>query len=447
MIERVRLRGFKSFEDVEVKLQPLSVLVGANATGKSNFLDALHLLSRIAQAESLNDAFDAPYRGTALESFHFGPDGVKGLLDQETASFTIEVDIEISDVVVETVRKQIRNSPTSYYEEAISSSDSSSSEVQESTTDSALDKYHRHLRYRIVLSIEPATGTLRIEEEYLAALEENGSLADRPPFAKMPEDRLKVRSDRPGSPLKFDTYPKQSLLSVKLNPLNFRHIVALREELSRFSFYYFEPREQMRERRPIREVDDVGMRGEDLAPFLNTLKNRHPRQFENLEKSLSTIVESVDGIDVGRTDAGQVELSIVEDSTPIPARLVSDGTLRILGLLCLSAMKEPPSLVGFEEPETGVTPRKIGLIARFLEARTRPKTSQYVVTTHSPLLADHLPTESILVCRKDGDATTIQSLSDIGWGPPSPDRVSIEKVLQENPERSFSSLLLRGDLQ
>ena len=46
MLERLRLTDFKSFVDEEVELAPLTLLVGANATGKSNFLDALRFLQQ-----------------------------------------------------------------------------------------------------------------------------------------------------------------------------------------------------------------------------------------------------------------------------------------------------------------------------------------------------------------------------------------------------------------
>ena len=42
MLRRVHIKGYKSLADAEVFLQPLSVLFGPNAAGKSNFLDALH---------------------------------------------------------------------------------------------------------------------------------------------------------------------------------------------------------------------------------------------------------------------------------------------------------------------------------------------------------------------------------------------------------------------
>lgn len=45
MLKRVKIQGYKSLVDVEVHLRPLSVLSGPNASGKSNFLDALQFLS------------------------------------------------------------------------------------------------------------------------------------------------------------------------------------------------------------------------------------------------------------------------------------------------------------------------------------------------------------------------------------------------------------------
>jgi predicted ATPase len=226
---------------------------------------------------------------------------------------------------------------------------------------------------------------------------------------------------------------------------HYPHMVAMREELSRWLFYYFEPRERMRKPTPVREVNHIGMMGEELAAFLNTLKTTDPKQFANIEKALAQIVESAEGIEVETNEYGQVELKVIEDGTPVPARLVSEGTLRLLGILTLSGRRKPASVLGFEEPENGVTPRKIEMVARFLKTQAQAGTTQYIVTTHSPVLADYMPLDSLYVCRKEKAGTSIQTLSDIEWGPLSHKR-TIKEALKENPERSFSALMLRGDL-
>ena len=48
MLKKIRLTDFKSFVDEEVELAPLTLLVGANASGKSNFLDAIRFLKGLS---------------------------------------------------------------------------------------------------------------------------------------------------------------------------------------------------------------------------------------------------------------------------------------------------------------------------------------------------------------------------------------------------------------
>ena len=68
MITRVFIKGYKSLRDIDISLNPLTVIVGPNASGKSNLLDALGLLSRIVTSRTINDAFDK-HRGLPLEAF------------------------------------------------------------------------------------------------------------------------------------------------------------------------------------------------------------------------------------------------------------------------------------------------------------------------------------------------------------------------------------------
>ena len=86
MLKRVHVKGYKSLADVEVTLETLTVLFGPNAAGKSNFLDALQLLTRLGTSRTLKDAFDPPYRGKPIESFRIGGGGIKGLVEQGCTS-------------------------------------------------------------------------------------------------------------------------------------------------------------------------------------------------------------------------------------------------------------------------------------------------------------------------------------------------------------------------
>jgi len=61
-IEELRLKRFKSFRDATLPLRDLTLLIGRNGSGKSNALDALHVLSRLAEGEDLREAVDGSRR-------------------------------------------------------------------------------------------------------------------------------------------------------------------------------------------------------------------------------------------------------------------------------------------------------------------------------------------------------------------------------------------------
>ena len=136
----------------------------------------------------------------------------------------------------------------------------------------------------------------------------------------------------------------------------------------------------MRAANPVKEVRHIGVMGEELAAFLNTLKALDARQFEAVEKALHTMMPNIDGIDVDVSDLGEVELRLRESGILLfRAESFSEGTLRILGLLALAGVKESPAVVGFEEPENGIHPRRIQLIAELLKTRSTLGQSQYIV--------------------------------------------------------------------
>ena len=68
MITFIRINGFKSFQNFEMTFTPLTIVAGANASGKSNLFDALKLLSRLAETD-LKTAF-SEQRGNPIELFH-----------------------------------------------------------------------------------------------------------------------------------------------------------------------------------------------------------------------------------------------------------------------------------------------------------------------------------------------------------------------------------------
>jgi len=433
MLTRIHIRGYKSLEDCEVRLAPLTVLFGANAAGKSNFLDALQLLSRIAVGPTLKAAFDPPCRGKPLESFTLGDDGLKGLLARDRLSFSIEADLHLSDAVVETVEREIRVLRQPGRDGAAADRGRQSARVRE-----------RDLRYRIEVEMIPRTGVLRVTDEYLGALNRKGApTGKRRPFLERQGDRIHLRHEGLSHPAYIERFLDRSILSMPHYAPHHPHLAAARRELQGWLFFYFEPRERMRAASPVKETRHIGLMGEELASFLNTLKANDPKQFAGVEKALRLLIPSIEGIDVEIGDIGEVEIRLREHGIAVPARVVSEGTLRMLGLLALAGANEAPTLVGFEEPENGIHPRRIEMVAELLKTRQSLGPAQYIVTTHSPLLPDRLPGESLYAVRRNRGRTCIDPLSE--WGPLAK-RPDIEDALAEEEDLlPVSARMMRGD--
>ncbi len=431
MLKRVKIQGYKSLVDVEVHLQPLSVLFGPNASGKSNFLDALQLLSRIATERNLKYAFDPPYRGTPLESFTFGLSGINDLLTQEKSSFSMEVDVELSQTTVDAVNRQIR-----LLRRLGAKGDAASKDTdQTSPLDNPSLVNRRNLRYYISIETTPKTGTLIVAGEYLAVLNAKGEITEEPLLLERDYGFLKFgeKSYQFFEELDYSTLSIPNFFS---SFLFFQYLLAMREEIASWLFFYLEPRERMRLPTSVKEVRHIGLMGEELAAFLNTLRELDEPQFKAVEKALHMIIPSITGIDVNVNNVGEVELRLMQDQTPIPARVLSEGTLRILGLLALGGAKEPATLLGFEEPENGIHPDRLDLVASLLTNLTSGDT-QVIVTTHSPTLLDLLPEESLYVFGLSDGNTTITPFSTL--------KKTKHRKSKLSEDLTVSERLLRGD--
>ena len=428
MLNRIRVRGYKSLRDLDVELKPLTLLFGPNAAGKSNLLDAVQLLSRLATSRTLKEAFNPPCRGKPLESFTMGAGGLKGLREQERLAFSIEADLHISEAIAKAIDREILD-----MRQPAGNSDNVPVRVRD-----------RRLRYRLEVEMLPSSGLLRITDEYLAALTEGGKPdRRRKPFIERLGQQVSLRREGQARPMQYERYLDRAILSMPHYAPHYPHLAAARRELESWRFFYFEPRERMRAATAVKEVRHVGPMGEELAGFLFTLKTRQPRQFQAMEKALRMLLPDVDGIETDVNDLGEAEFRLLENGVAIPARGLSEGTLRLLGLLALSGAEDPPSLVGFEEPESGVHPRRIEHIAELLKASSQSAETQYIVTTHSPILPDMLPDDALFVVQRHKRETRVAPFKTWGALGRQPD---IGKALDDQHEPlPVSDRILRGD--
>ncbi|MDI6782450.1 MAG: AAA family ATPase, partial [bacterium] len=159
MIKRIKIDGYKSLSNFEVELTPLSVVFGPNAAGKSNFLDALQLLSRIVTSKTVKNAFDSPYRGRPIESFTFPENGIESLLARDSLRFSISVDIELSDFITNKVNLEIIGMRKGL---ETKNGHPKKEFIQE-----------KLLRYYLEIELMPKQGFLRVQDERLCALKKD----------------------------------------------------------------------------------------------------------------------------------------------------------------------------------------------------------------------------------------------------------------------------------
>ena len=201
-------------------------------------------------------------------------------------------------------------------------------------------------------------------------------------------------------PTYFEQGLDHTVISTSLYEPQHPHITAFRMELANWHTYYLEPRTLMRDDVPMADVDSIGPRGQNLAAFLNTLKHKFPRDFDNLNLTLHRILPSNVSIDVDLLKEGRVGLKLSENSIRYSARLISEGTLRLIGLLCAIHPRNPSTLIAFEEPENGIHPVRIKMISDLLKNTAKQHEKQIVITTHSGVLSSYFNDTNLFVCSR-----------------------------------------------
>jgi len=343
MLERISIHGFKSLNEIKnLELPHLAVLFGPNAAGKSNFLDALQALSRIGTSRTLSDALQEPIRGYPIEAFSFPAGGLPELLSKNLARLSID----------------------------------------------AVLRFERDaFEYRVGVRIDPRSGSLAVDDEYLAALTTTGTPRGNALIESLDGDLRIRRKSKPAHPRQEPMGLNHSLLSdPRLGGVEYRGIERCRNELLRWRTYYLDPRVAMRRATTPADVEDIGVLGEDIAPFLYRLRAEQSTEFRAVVRTLRTLIPSVEDVSVDLDKRrGTLDIVIRQNATEYSSRIVSEGTLRVLALCAIAVNPWGGSLVAFEEPENGVHPRRLELIAELLTSLALERGRQVIVTTHSPL--------------------------------------------------------------
>jgi predicted ATPase len=409
LLTRLTVQQFKSLGDVGIWFPRLTVFFGPNAAGKSNILDAIQALSRIGTSRTLSDALAEPIRGYPIEAFTFPPGGLPELLSTERASFTVGAVIWVAGY-----------------------------------------DYH----YEVTVEIQPDSGSLVVRDE---RLEESGRGRGRSSASVIQKagDQLRIRGK--SKPAKLREEPvglNYAILSDRrLGGPGYRAIERCRDALAGWHTYYLDPRVAMRSAKSPTDVRDIGAMGENLAPFLFRLRAENPKNFEALKRTLRSLIPSIEDVTVDLDKRrGTLDIQVRQAGIEFSSRIISEGTLRVLALCAIAVNPAGGSLLAFEEPENGVHPRRLELIAQLLTSLATSQGRQVVITTHSPLFCDAIlrqarshPHEIALLNVKRGPEGTEVGKFDV-TSPLFKDSEIASALSSENEDGLFESLMLRGML-
>ena len=385
LIHRLKVAGLLSFgpKGVDLRLEPLNVLIGPNGSGKSNFLEAVELLqtapsgvtepiSRLGGIrEWLWKGLNAPQSITMETTVGYPP---AGLL---THSLTIAGRNGRSEITSERV------------------------EPSEPHTDERTSLSY----YRPPQDAATASEFARLNAE---AERTDAERRQRP--GEWSTLRLAAKL-RPGAvDFASEIEPEKSFLSWAATPdyPALWHLKGAYDRIRLYRRWSFGPSTSLRQPASAHERSDfLNEEGTNLAPVLSNFPGESKRQLITALKKLYDGIVDIKCPVVG----GTVTLFLEEtDNREIPATRLSDGTLRYLCLLSILLHPEPPPLIVIEEPELGLHPDLLPTLTDLLV--TASSRSQLIITTHSDVLVDALTDtpDSVVVCEKHDGQTEMRRL-------------------------------------
>jgi len=355
VIKELKLKHWKSFDEATLYIDPLTIIIGTNASGKSNTLDALLFLHRVSLGIGIFQAINGDVSLSALRG------GMEWVCLKPNRQFSLEI-----------------------------------------ITDGLSSKQD----YRYHLTVEVNGTKAEVLREELVAINHR-TRSD--PIEKILFGTKHEESNTPAIPAYFSTGTRSSGKRVDLNrthiilsqadTLNLRKEVqeASRHVLTQLQrIFVFDPiPSHMRDYTPL--SDKLLADGSNIAGVLAGLEA--PRKQE-VEQTLTRYLRALPERDIQRvwtetvgkfnTDAMlYCEEGWSANAThEIDARGMSDGTLRYLGIVAALLTREPGSLLVIEEVDNGLHPSRAYVLLDMLKTLGMERKIDVIVTTHNPALLD-----------------------------------------------------------
>ena len=380
MITSLRLVDFKNFVDQTLRVGPFTVIVGANASGKSNIRDAFRVLHGIGCGYTLADTVGGrygvggqvewePIRGATDETIRIAP-STKGLPRPSLPAFGIEIELTAG------------SSDITYTVEA-------SREITRS-------KGFRITYERLLIDEEEVYEKPRSQHyDRQVSLGHDGAIdikLDRPALIQVRDSRLVLRSRR-----------------AQIEPIV--------DALTNLRFLDLVPSRMREPAFPNRAI--LGNSGENLPTVLREICADPARKSILVEWMRELTPMDIAEFEFPEDRSGRIHLRLREKSgREISSYSASDGTLRFLVMLAALLSEDPACLYFFEEIDNGIHPARLHLLIDLIERQTAKGRVQVVSTTHSPELLSMVNEDTFenmsVVCRlEDTEDAIIRLVSDL----------------------------------
>lgn len=171
---------------------------------------------------------------------------------------------------------------------------------------------------------------------------------------------------------------------------------------------------------PIKKTADVNDNrylrpdGSNLAAFLYLLRSQHPESYHLIRSATQRAAPFFDDFELEPQRLNKEKLRLEwrhkRSDSLFGATSLSDGTLRFIALstLFLQPVELRPSVVLVDEPELGLHPHAVTLLASLIKQAAGQ--TQVILSTQSPLLLDHFSPEEVLVAGRVDGATQFKRL-------------------------------------
>ncbi|MEZ4629437.1 MAG: AAA family ATPase [Deinococcales bacterium] len=367
MITKIEIDGYKGFEGFSLTFEPFTAIAGMNGVGKSNLFDAIRHLSLLA-TKTLRESFESD-RGSLYDLFTLYPDGSR----KDIIAYSIEV------LLPRTVTDQFS---TSY------------------------DLKYLRLRYELKIGLDQR-GQFLIKEERLKPIKRSEDsyfkkhahlketlptlTGGRPPFidSDLEKDTITISQDgRAGNKRVVSIKGAQRTILSSLTTTEFAHAYAVKKLLENIHYLQLNP-EKLRRPCNFSSPNRLASDGEYLAAMIARLIKYDQDIEQMIANHLASLIPSIEGFELVHDKTREEYVINVRhvDGYNVPAKLLSDGTLRMLALVAISYDPEFNGVIILEEPENGVHASRIPQIVKLLhEIATSSHdehSQQIIINTHS----------------------------------------------------------------